>query len=160
MVLHTFCRASLMSMRFRKLSTASRCVYPRRLSLFLLSITVVCVLFFEFSALESMKRGRMSRSVSFDKVPVDETGVLRFAAVDTATGEKISFEDWIRIIADTESSDDTIQKLTTILKVSWFACWFVCDTSPVSFRHGGSHCRRNRYFAEPSSVGAQSCDYW
>ena len=67
-----------------------------------------------------MKREKMPRSVKFDKVPVDEEGVLRFVAVDTATGEKISTEDWIRIISDSDTSDLEIQKLVTILKVSKF----------------------------------------
>jgi len=65
----------------------------------------------------------MPRSVIFNKVPVDETGVLRFAAVDTATGEKISVEDWIRIIVDPDSSDPTIEKMMTILKDAPFKAY-------------------------------------
>jgi len=57
----------------------------------------------------------MSPSVRFDKVPVDEQGILRFAAVDTTTGSKISFKEWIHTISDPNSSD-VVRNMVTILK--------------------------------------------
>ncbi len=59
----------------------------------------------------------MAPSVRFDKVPVDEQGVLRFAAVDATTGSKISFKEWIHKISDPNSSD-VVRTMVTILKVS------------------------------------------
>lgn len=61
----------------------------------------------------------MTRSVRFDKVPVEENGVLRFAAVDATTGENISMEEWIHLLSDPDSSD-LMQKMVTILKVRKF----------------------------------------
>lgn len=107
-------------MKFRKLPKVSRFFCPKHILPLILVLIVVFAAVLEFSALQSMKREKIARSVKFDKVPVDEEGVLRFVAVDTATGEKISTEDWIRIISDSDTSDLEIQKLVTILKVSKF----------------------------------------
>ncbi len=107
-------------MKFRKLQKVSRCVYPRRTLSLILLTTIVFAVVLEFSALQSMKREKMPRSVKFNKVPVDEEGVLRFVAVDAVTGDQISMKDWIEIIIDPDVSDLEIQKLVTILKVSKF----------------------------------------
>ena len=107
-------------MKFRKLQKASHFVYPKHtLSLVLITIIIFAALL-DFSALQSMKREKNSRSVKFDNVPVDEEGVLKFVAVDTATGDQISMEDWIEIVLDPKIADLEIQKLVTILKVSKF----------------------------------------
>ena len=107
-------------MKYRKLPKVSRFVCPKHILPLILITIVVFAAVLEFSALQSMKREKMPRSVKFDKVPVDEEGVLRFVAVDTATGNNLSMEEWIRIISDPDNSDLEIQKLVTILKVSKF----------------------------------------
>jgi hypothetical protein len=83
----------------------------------ILSTAFIVAVTLQSAELKSIKKGTMPQSVSFDEVPVDENGVLRFVAVDTATGEKISVEDWIRLVSDPKSSDLT-QKMVIILKVS------------------------------------------
>ena len=114
-------------MKFRKLRKASHFVYPRHtLSLVLITIIIFAAVL-DFSALQSMKREKISRSVKFDNVPVDEEGVLKFVAVDTATGDQISMEDWIKVVLDPKIADLEIQKLVAILKVSKFVKVFsVC----------------------------------
>lgn len=66
--------------------------------------------------LQALKKPKMSPSVRFDAIPVDEQGVLRFAAVDPTTGSKISFKDWINAISAPDSSD-VARNMATILKV-------------------------------------------
>ena len=106
-------------MQFRKVPYLYRRIYSRRLIVLILSTTFIVAVTLQSAVLKSIKKGTMPQSVSFDEIPVDENGVLRFAAVDTATGEKISVEDWIRLVSDPKSSDLT-QKMVIILKVSKF----------------------------------------
>ena len=111
-------------MKFQKPQKASHFVHPRHsLSLVLITIIIFAAVL-DFSALQSMKKEKISRSVKFDNVPVDEEGVLKFVAVNTATGDQISMEDWIQIVLDPDIADLEIQKLVTILKVSKFVKTF------------------------------------
>ena len=100
-------------MAFQKYPNLSRRKYPRHQILLIVPLVLI---FVTAAVLQVQKKLNMSQSVRFDTVPVDEEGVLRFAAVDSTTGSKISFKDWIHIISDPDSSD-AAKTLTNILKV-------------------------------------------
>ena len=93
----------------------------------ILTVTICSAVLLQSSMFQSHKRGSVVRSVRFDKVPVEENGVLRFAAVDNATGGNISIEEWIYLLSDPDSSD-LMQKMVTVLKVSEFSI-FCCSRS-------------------------------
>jgi len=100
-------------MKFRKNHYLSR---RKSSNLSILLILPLLLIFFSTTVLQALKKPKMSPSVRFDTIPVDEKGVIRFAAVDPSTGSKISFKDWIHIISDPNSSD-VARNMATILKV-------------------------------------------
>ena len=68
----------------------------------------------------SITEATMKRSVKFDKVAGDNELFLRYVAMDEDTNEEVSFEDWIRLLSDPDSSETLSQTLTDILMVSIF----------------------------------------